>query len=147
MAYIDLFSLFKNKLHDNFIMPIEIEISKLNIVSEISVTIDSCKDNQDNDCVIITFYFIKMSNDEGFILTYNLFDSADSSNLGDASMIVHSDIFKGITGSDGVVSYPPREIIFDETNMNDLLCLFQSDLVISILLLKEYILDHGNKSI
>ena len=137
-----LFGRFQLEIENKLVSHIKERANKLGLDSKITITTEPYDGYPDCDelQVIINFNDVHTP-DDGFVLTYDLYYGEDQQNKRDADISMQSDILRGTTGNYGGICWPQKEIKFSFNNLNPLDDELTEDVVISGLLLKEYILD------
>ena len=139
-----LFGRFKTEVETKVIEPIRELVTAMKLDDKVTITTEVYDGYPDCDEMQVIVHFAdKQLKDDGFSLTYDLYYGEDKENKRDVEITLSSDILRGITGNYGGVCWPQKEIKFDFANLlSPLDDELAEDVVISGLLLKEYVLDN-----
>ena len=138
-----LFGRFKTEVENKVVEQIKELVNDLKLVDKITITTEAYDGYPDCDELQVMVHFAdKHLKDDGFQLTYDLYYGDDKENKKEIEITMLSDILRGATGNYGGICWPQKEIKFSFASLPTLDDELSEDVVISALLLKEYILDN-----
>ena len=137
-----LFGRFQIEIENKLISPVKDLLNTLKLDGKVTVTTETFDGYPDCDELqVIVNFGDKHTPDDGFLLTYDLYYGEDQPNKRDVEITMQSDILRGSTGNYGGICWPQKEVNFSFNSLTPLDDELIEDVVISGLLLKEYILD------